>query len=215
MKLYVYDHCPFCCRARMIFGLKAVPVDLEMLLANDVETPTRLVGKKTAPILEKEDGSHMAESMDIVHYIDGRYGEGLVAGQIAPVAGSAIQAWQEAAWRPILELAIPRIAGADFPELATPEARQAFRARESETLGDLEQLLATSPQRIAAMEKQMSELDKLLAEHTQIDADDFLLYPALRMLSIVKGINYPARVKDYMQRMEQATGVALHLDQAA
>ena len=22
MKLYVYDHCPFCVRARMIFGLK-------------------------------------------------------------------------------------------------------------------------------------------------------------------------------------------------
>ena len=23
MKLYVYDHCPFCVRARMIFGLKS------------------------------------------------------------------------------------------------------------------------------------------------------------------------------------------------
>ena len=25
MKLYVYDHCPFCVRARMIFGLKNLP----------------------------------------------------------------------------------------------------------------------------------------------------------------------------------------------
>ncbi|MGN6905595.1 glutaredoxin, partial [Neisseria sp. P0015.S010] len=24
MKLYIYDHCPFCVRARMIFGLRDV-----------------------------------------------------------------------------------------------------------------------------------------------------------------------------------------------
>ena len=28
MNLYVYDHCPFCVRARMIFGLKNLPVEL-------------------------------------------------------------------------------------------------------------------------------------------------------------------------------------------
>ena len=27
MKLYIYDHCPFCVRARMIFGLRDVAVD--------------------------------------------------------------------------------------------------------------------------------------------------------------------------------------------
>lgn len=26
MKLYVYDHCPFCTKARMIFGLKSLPL---------------------------------------------------------------------------------------------------------------------------------------------------------------------------------------------
>ena len=27
MKLYIYDHCPFCMRARMIFGLRNVSVE--------------------------------------------------------------------------------------------------------------------------------------------------------------------------------------------
>ena len=36
MKLYVYDHCPFCVRACMIFGLKNLPVEL-VVLANDDE----------------------------------------------------------------------------------------------------------------------------------------------------------------------------------
>jgi len=41
-----------------------------------------------------------------------------------------------------------------------------------------------------------------------------VLYPTLRSLSIVKGVNYPANVKRYMERMEQATGVNLYFDQA-
>ena len=46
MKLYVYDHCPFCVRARMIFGLKNLPVELVVLANDDEATPIGLVGKK-------------------------------------------------------------------------------------------------------------------------------------------------------------------------
>ena len=55
MKLYVYDHCPFCVRARMIFGLKNLPVELVVLANDDEATPIGLVGKKVVPILVKED----------------------------------------------------------------------------------------------------------------------------------------------------------------
>ena len=37
MKLFIYDHCPFCVKARMIFGLKRQPIRLVTLL-NDDET---------------------------------------------------------------------------------------------------------------------------------------------------------------------------------
>ena len=46
MKLYVYDHCPFCVRARMIFGLKNLPVELVVLANDDEATPIGLVGKR-------------------------------------------------------------------------------------------------------------------------------------------------------------------------
>lgn len=48
-----------------------------------------------------------------------------------------------------------------------------------------------------------------------MDADDFMLYPSLRMLSIVKGVKYPPNVKHYIERLEQSTGVRLHFDQAS
>ena len=46
MKLYIYDHCPFCVKARMIFGLKNIPVELNVLLNDDEATPTRMIGQK-------------------------------------------------------------------------------------------------------------------------------------------------------------------------
>lgn len=36
----VYDLCPFCTRARMIFGLKKIPHRLIFMSYDDVETPT-------------------------------------------------------------------------------------------------------------------------------------------------------------------------------
>ena len=49
MKLYHYDHCPFCVRARMIIGLRGLNVE-QIPLANDDEaTPIGLFGKKWCP----------------------------------------------------------------------------------------------------------------------------------------------------------------------
>jgi len=72
--LYVYDHCPFCVRARLILGLKRVEYELRILESADVVTPTELIGAKQAPILQFIDGHAMGESMDIVKYVDENWG---------------------------------------------------------------------------------------------------------------------------------------------
>lgn len=69
-KLYVYDHCPFCVRCRMIFGLRKEPYDLVFLANDDARTPTRLIGKKILPILEV-NGKAMGESLDIIKTVEG------------------------------------------------------------------------------------------------------------------------------------------------
>jgi glutaredoxin 2 len=48
--LYVYDHCPFCVRVRLALGIKNVKHTVHFLANDDVPTPTKLVGKKVAPI---------------------------------------------------------------------------------------------------------------------------------------------------------------------
>eukprot|EP00922_Rhytidocystis_sp_ex-Travisia-forbesii_P027212 GHVS01039905.1.p1 GENE.GHVS01039905.1~~GHVS01039905.1.p1 ORF type:complete len:290 (+),score=33.74 GHVS01039905.1:67-936(+) len=50
-KLYVYDHCHYCVRARMLLGLKKIKHELVFLANDDFQTPISLVGKKMVPIL--------------------------------------------------------------------------------------------------------------------------------------------------------------------
>ncbi|MCC9266155.1 glutaredoxin 2, partial [Bacillus velezensis] len=104
MKLYIYDHCPYCVKARMIFGLKNLPVELQILANDDAATPERLIGQKMVPILQKDDGSYMPESMDIVHYIDNYDRKPLLTGSTNP----AIAAWLRKVTEYTPRLIIPR-----------------------------------------------------------------------------------------------------------
>lgn len=120
MKLFIYQHCPFCVRAQMIVGLKNMPVETAVIMEGDAETPTRMVGRKVVPILQKDDGSYMPESLDIVHYIDALKAPQVASGTVDPT----IEAWCKGISGSIFELAVPRFTKADFAELATTEARK-------------------------------------------------------------------------------------------
>ena len=48
--VYVYDHCPFCVRVRLALGIKNVKHNVYFLQNDDISTPTKLIGKKIAPI---------------------------------------------------------------------------------------------------------------------------------------------------------------------
>ena len=90
MKLYIYDHCPFCVRARMIFGLTQTPVELIPLANDDEATPIRFIGAKQVPILQKPDGSYMGESLDIVRHINAQASQ-----PISETIRPSIQAWAD------------------------------------------------------------------------------------------------------------------------
>jgi len=55
----------------MIAALKRLHLQETVVLDDDSETMIRLVGKRVIPILVKDDGSPMLESMDMVDYVDG------------------------------------------------------------------------------------------------------------------------------------------------
>jgi len=209
MKLYIYEHCPFCVKARMIFGLKNVPVELVVMRNDDEETPKKLIGQKMAPILQKQDGSAMPESMEIVHYVDRLEGEPLITGALNPAIGE----WLRQMNSYVNKLLLPRIAEAGFAEFATPEARDYFRNKKQASIGDFDELKTHAPGLIKKVSDDLRKLDKLIVQpnavNGELSEDDFNLFPLLRSLTLVTGIDWPSRVADYRDNMAKQTQVNL------
>lgn len=209
MKLYIYDHCPFCLKARMIFGLKNIPIELKVLLNDDEVTPTKMIGKKMAPILQKDDSRYLPESMDIVHYVDKLDGEPLITGS----TNAAISDWLRHVQTYVQQLTIPRIAKAPFDEFATPEARAYFTKKKEAMIGSFADLLAHSPGLIKKISDDLRKLDKLIVQpnavNGELSEDDIHLFPLLRNLTLVAGIEWPSRVAAYRDNMAKQTQINL------
>lgn len=213
MKLFVYDHCPFCVKARMIFGLKQIAFDLVVLMNDDEATPIRMIGKKMAPILQDGD-SYLAESMDIVAHIDGMAGTRLLSGP----RNRSVTQWNSDVSGPLFSLALPRWAAAEFGEFSTPAARAYFTRNKERMIGSFEQHLAASADYIAALNRHLLTLEPLIqspdAVNGVLSEDDIHLFATLRSMSIVRGIAYPPAVEAYRIRMAERSGIDLH-DQIA
>lgn len=204
MKLYIYEHCPYCVRAMMPFGLKGIPVEIEHLLNDDEETPIGMTGVKALPILEDHDGP-MGESLDIVERVDKAHGEPL----FSTPPRSEILDWIKK-WGPTMgNLVMPRTPDAAYPEFETQAARDYFTNKKEKTPGEFGALLAATASFVAEIEKGLAELVPILPDPEGASMDDIHLFPHLRSLSRVPGLSLPAPVAAYRERMAERSGVRL------
>lgn len=212
MKLYYYDHCPYCVRARMAAGLLGADVE-EVVLANDDEaTPIGMIGAKQVPILQKEDGSFMGESLDVVRYLDR---EGRLKTEIRP----EIQAWLDKVGEYNLKLVHPRVVKIGLPEFETPEAVKYFTDKKEKNIGSFATNLDKTGQYVQQLNGDLVELETLMAEggaglNGEIGMEDILVFPILRNLTVVRGVEWPQKIMDYLLRMSEASGVPLYFDRA-
>ncbi|PJG81899.1 glutaredoxin 2 [Caviibacterium pharyngocola] len=214
MKLYVYDHCPFCVRARMIFGLKNIAVEEIVLLNDDEATPVGLVGKKVVPILQKDDGSAMAESLDIVRYIDEHYGEKLLREEIR----AELTEWMNDVGAYYNRLLMPRFIRLGLAEYATQSAVDYFVSKKTESIGDFAENLQKSPQYIEKLHNDLARLESLIkadnGANGALSLEDIVLFPMLRNLTCVKGVIFPPKVQAYITAMSQLSRVPLYSSRA-
>lgn len=199
MKLYIYDHCPFCVRSRMIFGLKDVACEIITLPNDDEKTPTRLIGKKMLPVLVTESHDAIGESLDIVKYIDETYGVPVITMS----DDSEVEVWMEEATNVIFPLAIPRWASSDFEEFRQNAARQYFAQKKEAVFGPFPRLLEQTETMVTEINAKLEILDCLLVRQERVTGHfsltDIRLFPLLRSLSIVKGIYWPRRVHEWLK----------------
>jgi len=212
-RLYIYDHCPFCVKARMIFGLKRIPIELVVLLNDDEAGPVRMVGKKMVPILE-EEGRYLGESMDIVARIEGE-GEPVLTGPTNP----AVSAWLGKIGAPLYRLFLPRAAAAPLPEFATTAARAYFIRNKENAAHPFGEILKDGAVFLEEINGLLRELAGMVrsaeAVNGVLSVDDIHLFPVLRSLSIIRGIVFPPEVEAYRQAMSVRANVGLLDDLAA
>ncbi|MCQ9120886.1 glutaredoxin, GrxB family [Rodentibacter pneumotropicus] len=214
MKLYAYDHCPFCVRARMIFGLKNLPFELVILANDDETTPIGLVGKKVVPILIKEDGTAMPESLDIVRYVDENFGERILSEQIRP----EIEEWVKKLGHYYNHLLIPRFVKMDLVEFKTQSAVDYFTKKKTESIGDFRQNLDETANYLVRLHQDLENLVPLIQSAATLNdglsLEDIIVFPMLRNLTCVRDIQFPPEVVAYLEKMSEQSGVDLYFDKA-
>ena len=211
MKLYIYDHCPYCVKARMIFGFKKKPVKLVCLLNDDEKSPVSMIGVKMVPILETKKGAFMPESMDIVSYIDKLDNSPSIQWE----EDKSLAGWLSKNSLICYQLAMPRWLNAPLKEFQTKKARDYFQNKKEAYIGSFKAQLDKSENLIAQMSKQLQELEKYFKENqkffkSKLSENDFHLFAFLRSLSIVKGLSFPEKTQRYAERLSRLSNIPLH-----
>ena len=205
MKLYMFEHCSLCFRVRMIAALKRRHLQETVVLDDDTDTMVNLVGRRVIPILVKDDGQPMLESMDMVGYIDG-FDTPILTGPERP----KIAEWADQVVTKTAPLTMPRYPLLDLPEFGTVAALDHYILRKRKAFGDFVELRANSRQHIRELMPKLEELDALIespqAANGTLSCDDIRVLPLLRSAAIVKGLSFPRRVRDYFESMMNRIG---------
>ncbi|GKY92097.1 hypothetical protein MPSEU_000181100 [Mayamaea pseudoterrestris] len=235
--VYVYDHCPFCVRVRLALGLKNIKHTALFLANDDVKTPTALIGKKIAPIFEwKEANIVMPESMDIIKLIDSdeRFG---APHLIKPSSGRTdLKDWQSSTRDLLRVLQRPRyVATGLLPEFQQLDGRHAFIFKHEmppynkeswkelpmkEKLAIYAEAMSKDPaDDIEELNRKLVELNDIVTcEHHcspgGLCLDDIDLFSRLRSITIIRGVEWPSKLRKYMNHLSEIADVPLYDEMA-
>jgi len=215
MTLYVYDHCPYCVKARMIFGYKNIDFKMVTLLNDDEKTPTDMIGAKMVPILTLDGEKHMPESLDIIHHVDSSQNSKFISDEKFDFN---LEVWLGETRNYTYQLAMPRWIKIGLEEFKTQSAVDYFTKKKESYIGPFADHMKKTDDYIKMAEEHLEKLELLLPENgdfflgDKASINDIHLFPTLRSLSAVKGIDFPAKVYAYMKKQEKFTGVNLHLN---
>jgi glutaredoxin 2 len=200
VRLYMFEHCSLCFRVRMIAALKRLHLQEAVVLDDDTETMVGLVGKRVIPILVRDDGRPMLESMDMVRYVD-RHGDPILTGQERP----EIAAWADQFATKTAPLTMPRYPLLGLPEFGTIAALDHYNLRKRKVFGDFVELRANTRRYMSELIPDLETFDRMiespLAVNGTLSFDDIRVLPLLRSVAVVKGLRFPRKIRDYFESM--------------
>ena len=205
MKLYMFEHCSLCFRVRMIAALKRLHLQETVILDDDTDTMVGLVGKRVIPILVKDDGTPMLESMEMVKYVES-HGTPVLVGP----ERDEVTEWADKVICKTAPLTMPRYPLLGLPEFATVASLDHYNVRKRKVFGDFVELRANTRKFVSELMPDLEALDRLIELPTAINGtlsyDDIRVLPLLRSTAVVKGLQLPRKVRDYFETMMARIG---------
>lgn len=240
LKLHVYDHCMFCSRTRLVMGWLRIPYEQvtygfgegaseEMCASGHGHRPwggpVPLTGKKMLPVLEgagvpAPPGMRgLPESLEICSYaVAISRGE----RRVSPATGRGdVAAWFKRCREVGVQLHRPRIVQMPVKDFADPRDVACFAYHVKMPDGfDYEAVEASTPELLGQMGAVLRDLEPLLRGTTEegipclnawgFGMDDVSILCYMRNLTCVKGLAWPARVRDYVERTCAEAGMSVY-----
>ena len=235
LMLHAYEHCQFCTRTRLVLGWAGVEHACEFYGYGDGADPEKcegkgynvgggpvpLTGKKSCPVLSGDGVPTRAgqfglgESGEIISLAVARG-----ASRVAPATGRAdVNDWLARVGDTRKALERPRLVRmpvADFGDVRDVEysmwthERQGFdyAAAEADTPALLVSLAPLLEELAAMLRGRDDERDGVPSLNAWgLSIDDALVLPILRSLTVVKGIEFPPLISEYLEGACASAGV--------
>eukprot|EP00751_Fragilariopsis_kerguelensis_P019817 CAMPEP_0170901740 /NCGR_PEP_ID=MMETSP0734-20130129/48625_1 /TAXON_ID=186038 /ORGANISM="Fragilariopsis kerguelensis, Strain L26-C5" /LENGTH=222 /DNA_ID=CAMNT_0011296341 /DNA_START=126 /DNA_END=793 /DNA_ORIENTATION=- len=210
-RLHIYDHCPYCIRTELALGLKASPYDRVVYgygdkLGDESKTGCYnggvvLTGKKELPVLEKigSDGTRQwlkAESLDIIEWVQEQFSRSS-NGSSRDHGGLKMTHVKDFLRKEDRDYAVAKYEKGGF-DYAAAEASDVESKVEMKAL--------------------LEEACILLGSNTSfykdgvLGFDDLLYLPELRTVTLVEGLEWPKRLRNYVVSAHSKANVATYFD---
>ena len=209
--LYHYVHCPYCIRVRMALGYLNINYSSKVLTYDDETTPKSLSGVKMLPIWQRDDGTSLNESLDIISELD-------VENKIEKsfLSDSKKMEWIEGHLNLLASnvhnLAMPYwVWSAEF----SPSARQYFEDKKSKKRGPFKALAKQRSQFEEALHKDLKRLEGELSPWflgPEFSLADIMLASHLWGMYVVPEFRFSDKIHSYLQTVKRITRFDYHAD---
>jgi len=234
-RLHIYDHCPYCIRTELALGLKASPYDRVVYgygdkLGDESKTGCYdggvvLTGKKELPVLEKigSDGTRQwlkAESLDIIEWVQEQLDESDCFHAKSDRADLKTFFATDGRFKVVQRiLSRPRwLKMTHVKDFLRKEDRDYAVAKYEKGGFDYAAAEASDVESKVEMKALLEEACILLGSNTSfykdgvLGFDDLLYLPELRTVTLVEGLEWPKRLRNYVVSAHSKANVATYFD---
>ena len=214
MKIYLYHHCPYCIKVRLVADLSKLDYKMIILADDDEKAHIDRIGSKQVPFLEKDDGSFIKESDEICNYIAKLQDFEVTTSTI----DNSVKEYVSALAPHYRRVVYPRIPHhpaneCDFP---TQSAKDYFINKKSQYIDDMESLLKNPPyDSIKAINELLEKINPFVKtpfiNDDKFSWDDINIFPIFFILTMAKGlIEIPSNITSYIKNIESKTNIELY-----